>query len=299
MKLLAGSSNQPLAQAIANHFSIPLVATELTTFSNGERRVWINDTLSGEDVIVIQSLSNPTDANVIELLLLCDAVERLGARDLHLVVPWLGYSLQDKVFRQGEPIAVKVIANLLSNAYARRVYLLDVHNTSIPGFFSVPTLHLSAIDIFAQYVRDQVAHENLIVASPDFGGLKRARQFANLLELELVNIDKERNLETGTIESTILHGDVKGKTVLVFDDTIQSGGTVVEAAESLKSQGAHQVFFFATHGPMVESAFKKIAQSAVDRVIVTNSVEHHAIQVAKITTLDVSPVFTEALKKWF
>lgn len=299
MKLLSGSSNPPLAKKIADHFSLPLVETEITEFGNGERRVWIQENLSGEDVVITQSLSHPTDQNIMELLMLCDAVERLGARDVHLIIPWLGYSLQDKVFRQGEAIAAKVVANLLSNAYVRRIYLLDVHNTSIPGFFSVPTLHLSAMELFKQYVRTELKPENIVVASPDFGGLKRARQFADMLDTELVNIDKHRDLSSGKIESAILHGNVQDKTVLVFDDTIQSGGTVIEAADALKAQGAQNVIFFATHGPMVEAAFKKIAQSSVDQVIVTNSVSHHDIAVSKLKTMDVSPVFTAALEEWF
>ncbi|MEX0895992.1 MAG: ribose-phosphate pyrophosphokinase [Patescibacteria group bacterium] len=299
MKLLSGTSNTPLAKQIADHFSLPLINTEISEFGNGERRIWIKESLSGQDVVITQSLAHPTDTNIMELLLLCDAVERLGARDVHLLVPWLGYSLQDKAFRQGEAIAAKVVANLLSSAYVRRVYLLDVHNTSIPGFFSVPTLHLSAMELFKQHVRTELKPENIVVASPDFGGLKRARQFADMLDTELVNIDKHRDLNSGQIESSILHGDVKGKTVLVYDDTIQSGGTVVEAADTLKEQGAEKVIFFATHGPMVEAAFKKIGQSSIDQVIVTNSVAHHDIAVSKLKTIDVSPVFTTALEEWF
>ena len=149
--------------------------TEITKFANGEKRIWIKENVSGSDVVLIQSLSYPVDENIIELLLLIDALERAGAKDVHLIIPWLGYSLQDKVFRPGEAIAAKVVANLISNSNVKRVYLLDVHNTSIPGFFSIPTSHLTAMDIFVTYVKNNFAGSDLIVASPDFGGLKRAQ----------------------------------------------------------------------------------------------------------------------------
>src|SRR5262245_24208084 len=140
MKLISGSSNLQLAESLSKIFQVPLIEREITTFANGEKRVWIKEAVAGEEVVIVQSLSNPTDENIIEFLLLTDALDRLGARDVHAVIPWMGYSLQDKVFREGEAIAAKVVANLISNAYVHHVYLLDVHNTSIPGFFSVPTI---------------------------------------------------------------------------------------------------------------------------------------------------------------
>lgn len=135
MKLVAGSSNLLLAQKISDHLKVPLLEVELTKFANGEKRVWIKDNVAGENVVIVQSLSFPTDEYIIELLLLIDALERAGAKEVHLIIPWLGYSLQDKVFRAGEPIAAKVVADLLSHSYVKRVYLLDLHSTSIPGFF--------------------------------------------------------------------------------------------------------------------------------------------------------------------
>lgn len=296
MTILSGSSNVAFSVALAQKLSLPLVQTDISKFANGERRVWIKESLAGEDVIIVQSLSHPTDEHIMELLLLIDAVERLGAREVHVVIPWLGYSLQDKVFRPGEPIAVKVVANLISNSYVRRVYLMDVHNTSTPGFFSIPTTHLSASELFVLYAKEHFELNQAVVASPDFGGLKRARVFANELDLDLVNIDKNRDLHSGKITSAIVQGDVNNKVVLIFDDTIQSGGTVKESAESLKAAGAKEVHFFATHGPMVPKAYQVIKDSMIDSVVVTNSTQQDK-DLDKVKVIDSSSLFQEAIEQ--
>jgi ribose-phosphate pyrophosphokinase len=209
----------------------------------------------------------------------------------------MGYSLQDKVFRDGEPIAAKVVADLVSNAYIKRAFLLDLHNTSTPGFFNIPTQHLSALEIFGQYVHEHLANETVIVASPDFGGLKRARVFADFLHTDLVNIDKQRNLQTGKVTSTDVHGDVQGKTVVVFDDVINTGSTVVSCAELLKNKGAKAVHFFSTHGIFANNGIDLIEKSTIDSVVVSNSI---ALERAsdKIRVVDVSPLFAEALQTW-
>lgn len=297
MKVISGSSNPQLAQAIADQLHLSLIDVEAGKFGNDEKRVWIKDQIKGENVILVQSLSKPVDENLIELLLLADALERMGARHINVVMPWMGYSLQDKVFRNGEPISAKVVANLISNSYIKRVFVLDLHNTSTPGFFSVPTQHLSALETFADYAKQNFATKQAIVASPDFGGLKRARVFANTIGTDLVNIDKHRNLATGEVTAVGLHGEVENKIVLLFDDCIQSGSTIVESAELLKKEGAKEVHFFATHGPLVETAFAKIDKSVVDSVVVSNSI-HHTQSIPKIKTIDVAPLFAQALKDW-
>lgn len=297
MKLLAGSSNPDLATALSATLSTPLVSVEISKFANGEKRVRIAEQLAGEDVVIVQSLTEPVDEQIIELLLLIDAVERLGVHDVHLLVPWLGYSLQDKVFLPGEPIAAKVIANLISNSYVRRTYLLDVHNTSIPGFFSVPTVHLSATDLFVADVKERFAGQEVIVASPDFGGLKRARQFAALLECPLVNINKHRDLQTGEVTAVEVHGSVAGKKVIMFDDVIVSGGTVKETAELLKNTGAEEVHFYASHGLFVGQARELIADAPVDSLTITNSI-YHAEPLKKVRVLDVSQLFAQAIEGW-
>lgn len=298
MKVISGSSNPRLARTIADSLGISEVATDISTFKNGEKRIWIKEKVQGENIILVQSFSQPTDEHIMEFLLLSDALERLGARHINVVIPWMGYSLQDKVFRPGEPIAAKVVANLVSNSYSKRAFLLDLHNTSTPGFFSIPTFHLSAINLFAEYARTTIGLSNVVVASPDFGGLKRARTFANMLGVDLVNIDKHRDLHSGQATAMGMSGgDVEGKVVILFDDCIVGGSTVVEAARLLKQQGAVGVHFFATHGLFVDDAQQKLTESEVDTVVTTNSIAHSSTS-NKIVTLDCAPIFVEALNNW-
>ncbi len=298
MKLIAGSSNLPLAEKISHQLNLPLLDVDFDKFANGEKRVWIKESVAGEDVVIVQSLSFPTDEYIIELLLIIDALERAGAKEVHVIIPWMGYSLQDKVFRPGEPIAAKVVADLISHSYVKRAYLLDLHSTSIPGFFSIPTIHLSALQLFADYAQKEVVDDHTLVASPDFGGLKRAEAFADLLHLDLVNIDKDRNRATGEITSAILHGNVTDKTVLLFDDVVQSGGTAFQDAATLRQAGAKKIILFVSHGPMVDQAYQKIQESNIDQLVVTNSIDHHH-QSEKMVILDISPLFVAALQEWF
>jgi ribose-phosphate pyrophosphokinase len=297
MKIVSGSSNMELAQRIAQKLDLSVADVEITKFSNGEKRVFVKESVRGENVILVQSFSDPTDEHVIEFLLLADAVERSGARHVNLVLPWMGYSLQDKVFREGEPIAAKVIANLVSNAYVKRTFLLDLHNSSTPGFFSIPTQHLSALDLFVDYAKKTFDLRHFVVASPDFGGLKRARVFANRLGIDLVNIDKHRDLNTGETSAYGVHGEVNGKSVLLFDDIISTGSTVVTAANVLKKEGAREVHFCATHGLFAQNGIERIENSIVDSVIVSNSI-HQTVGSHKVVVIDTSEVFAEALRIW-
>lgn len=303
MKIISGSSNPFLAQGIAEHFGVSLVDTEISQFANGEKRVWIKEEVRGEKVAIVQTLSNPADEHIMELLLIADSLERMGARHINLIMPWMGYSLQDKVFREGEPIAAKVVANLISNSHICRAFVMDLHNSSTPGFFSIPTHHLTAMDIFAKYVREHIQLDQAIVASPDFGGLKRARVFAQLLGLDLVNIDKHRDLKTGDVTAVDVSGDVNGKIVVMFDDVINSGGTVTHTAQLLKERGATAVYFLATHGIFANDGITQIQSSVVDQVIVTNSIPKppsgtHPDSISKIHYLDSSQLFAEALRPW-
>ena len=297
MKILSGSSNFPLAQSLAQALNIPLVPVDIDWFANGEKRVYITEDLHGESVILVQSHSNPADNHVMEMLFLLDALERMGVKEVFSVIPWLGYSLQDKVFRSGEPLAAKVVANVISNSYTHRVFMLDLHNASETGFFSVPTSHLSALSLFTEYAQNNLDLTHGSVASPDFGGLKKAKTFAEALNLPLVNIDKQRDLNTGEVSAEKLHGDVAGKSVLLFDDVINSGSTAIEAAKLLKENGANEIFFFATHGLFVNDALDKINDSHIDQVIITNSVKHTNLP-SKISVLDSTPIFARALKNW-
>lgn len=297
MLLLSGSSNPNLAAEIAQALDITQLAVNINKFPNDEKRVWITDDVIGQNIVLVQSFTQPVDEHIMEFILLADALERAGARHVHAVIPWLGYSLQDKIFRPGESLSAKVIADLVSNAYVKRLLLLDLHNNSIPGFFSIPTRLISSVELFATYVENKFAHTNMVVASPDFGGLKRARDFAVRLDTDLVNIDKQRNLKTGEVTASEVHGDVKGRTVMLFDDCIVGGGTVIETAKLLKEEGAVAVHFLATHGLFVGDAQDKIAASDVDSIVITNSIQHASLT-GKITSLSAAPLFAESLQAW-
>lgn len=297
MKLIAGSANPQLTQKIAQILKVPLVNREISKFSNGEKRLFITDELKGENVAIVQSFVDPTDEIIIETLLMIDALERMGVRHVSLIIPWMGYSLQDKVFRKGEPISAKVIANLVSKAYVKRAFLMDLHNDSIPAFFDIPTHYLSALNIFTSYLTKEFNLEESVIVSPDFGGLKRARVLANKLEIPLCNIDKTRDLTTGEVEAADLHGDVTNKTAIILDDVIVSGSTVVEAADCLQAAGAKETVFISSHALLTNNGAEKIQQSKIDQVIITNTIEHDQLP-SKFEVLDVAPVFAFNLKNW-
>ena len=297
MKLVSGSSNLPLAQKLAKHLEIDLLKVKITKYANDEKHIEILDNVQGENIILLQSFSCPVDEHIMEFLLLADALERMGARHVNVVIPWYGYSLQDKVFKDGEPLSAKVVANLISASYIKRVFLLDVHNTSVTGFFSVPTHHLSALSLFTKYAKDNYNLQQTVVASPDFGGLKRAWQLAKSLDVDLVNIDKHRDLKTGKITRMKLHGNVKNKTILVFDDVIISGGTVIQAAELLKKSGAKEIHFLVTHGLLVGDIKSKLSVPAIDTIVITNSIYHQKLP-SNVRVIDCAKLFADQLKGW-
>jgi len=297
MFVISGSSNPQLAAEIAQLMGLESVPVEIGVFPNGEKRINIQKDVHGQNIVLVQSFSTPADEFIMELLLLADALERMGARHINAVIPWMGYSLQDKVFKNGEPLSAKVVADLVSQSYIKRVLLLDLHNMSIPGFYSVPTRQLTALELFADHIKNTFELDRLVVASPDFGGLKRAREFAKKLDVNLVNIDKQRDLRTGQVTATSVHGDVKDKIVILFDDSVVSGGTVIETAKLLKDRGAKSVHFVATHGLFVNESQLKIQQSEVDSVLVTNSIQHDSL-VPKITEISVASLFSESLTHW-
>lgn len=307
MNIISGSSNLELAKSITADLNqkIPtqnsqLIQVEITKFPNDEKRVWIKDEnkVRGQKICIVQSFSKPVDENLIETLLIIDALERLGAREVSLVIPWMGYSLQDKVFREGESIAAKVVADMISNSFVSRVFLLDLHNPSIPGFFSVPTYHLSAGNLFVNYLKTNNLLDNAVVVSPDFGGLKKSRTFAKQLDLPLLNVDKSRDLKTGLVTAHSLRGgEIAGKNALLFDDVIVSGSTAAETAALLKKEGALSVIFTATHGIFCSDGLNTVAQSEIDRVVISNSIAQTE-KIGKIKQIDLSNLFVNALIDW-
>ncbi|MFH1967437.1 MAG: ribose-phosphate pyrophosphokinase, partial [Patescibacteria group bacterium] len=266
-------------------------------FANGERRVKVKDDVRGQDVVILQSFSSPADQQIIEFLLLTDALERMGAKSVEAVIPWMGYSLQDKVFSPGEPISAKVVADLVSNSFVRRVVLIDLHNTSIPAFFSVPTTHISAEQLMLEYVKDHLNHKQTVVVSPDFGGLKRSRQFAKQLDVELLNINKHRDLQTGKVTEVSLQGDVKGKQVILYDDIIVGGSTAVETAKLLHAEGAKQIYFLATHGLFAGGALDKIKSAPIEKVVITNTIYHQTLP-HNVETISIAKLIADEVEFW-
>jgi ribose-phosphate pyrophosphokinase len=296
MKIISGSGSPKLAKNISLQLNAPLIDCDIDTFANGEKRIRVENSVKNEEVLLIQSFSKPkVDEKIIETTLIADSLERLGAKEVSLFIPWFGYSFQDKVFIPGEPLSAKVIARIIESTRVKKVYLLDLHNTSIPGFFSIPTYHISAMNEFVKHIGKHFDLSNSIVVSPDFGGIKRARMFANELNLDMASVEKRRDLRTGQVTTTKLDGDVKDKTVFIFDDAILSGQTVVEVAKLIKEKGAKEIHFLATHGVFTGDAIKSLEESMVDSVTITNSIERPE-QYPKITVLDISKVLVDNLQ---
>jgi len=307
MHIISGSSNPELAGSIVKALNqkspsqnSQLIKIDISKFDNDEKRIWINDEakVRGQKICIVQSFSEPVDENIMETLLIIDALERLGAREVSLIVPWMGYSLQDKVFREGEAIAAKVVANLISNTFISRVFLLDLHNPSIPGFFSIPTYHLSAKNIFIDYLKSNKYLDNAVIVSPDFGGLKKARSLAKQVDLPLLNIDKSRNLKTGIVTSHALcGGEIAGKKAIIFDDVIVSGSTAAKTAALLKKEGASEVIFTATHGIFCSDGINTIKQSQIDHVVISNSIAQTE-KPQNLEYINLAPLFVDALIDW-
>lgn len=295
MKIIAGSASPQLAKNISLQLNVPLVDCDIDNFANGEKRIRVANEVKNEEILLVQSFYKPVDERIIETALITDALERLGTKEISLFIPWFGYSFQDKVFLPGEPLSAKVVAKIIESTCIKKIYLLDLHNISIPGFFSVPTYHISAMDEFVKHIEEHFDLQQAIVVSPDFGGIKRARLFANQLHLDLASVEKSRDLKTGQVTTTKLDGDVNNKTVFIFDDAILSGQTVVEVAKLLKEKGAKEVHFLATHGVFTGNALEELEQSMVDSVTITNSIERPE-QFKKITVIDISKILVDNLQ---
>lgn len=295
MIIFSLSSHPKLAEAVAKVSSYKLGKVSISQFPNGETRLKVETDVDNQEVAVVQSLSDPVDTNTIELLLMADALERAGAKEVKAVIPWLGYSLQDKVFRPGEPLAARVIADVISHAYIHKVVTFDLHNPSIAGFFSKPTDHVRLLPLFVEYVQKEMDCQNCVVVSPDFGGLKAARGFAEALKLPLRNINKHRDLETGTVETVNMSGDVKGKICLVYDDVINTGSTVGEVAKFLKENGAKEVHFLVTHALLAGDAKERLTDKAIDSVVVSDSIYHHDLP-KKVKVISIAETIAQRIK---
>ena len=295
LKVFSGSGNPKLAGQIAENLVVPLGQTDLKKFNNGETYARFLENIRGCDVFLVQSLHGPVNDYLVELLIMLDAAKRASAARVTPVIAHYAYARQDWKAAPREPITAKLVADLLSTAGADRVIALDLHSEQIQGFFNMPVDVLTAMPKFLKYVAEN-GYKNPIVLAPDAGSAKKSTKAAAKLGVEVAIVNKRRP-KHGEVEAAHLIGDVKGKDCLVFDDMIDTGGTICAAAKIVKDAGASSVTVFATHGILSNNALQKIDKSEIDKVIVTSSIPVDQKISKKLEILDVSDVLSEAVKR--
>ncbi len=298
MKLLAGNSNRPLAEAIAASLRIDLTKATVHRFADMEVFVEIHENVRGEDVFIIQSTSHPANDNLMELLVIIDALRRASARRITAVVPYFGYARQDRKSASRTPISAKLVANLITVAGASRVLTMELHAGQIQGFFDIPLDNLFSTPLMVPDIRNNLGTENLVIVSPDVGGVTRARGFAKRLDVGLAIIDKRRE-RAGVSEVMHVIGDVRGMRCIIVDDIADSGGTLCNAADALLREGAELVQAYVTHGVLSAGAVARVAASSLDRLVITDSIRPtEAVRVTdKIRVLSVAQLMGEAITR--
>ena len=298
MKLLTGNSNKPLSKKISQFLKTKLVNSSIKKFADGEIYIEINENIRGNSVFVIQSTSNPANDNLMELLLVIDALKRSSAKNITAVIPYYGYARQDRKVVPRTSISAKLVSNLITKAGADRVVTVDLHSGQIQGFFDIPVDNLFATPIFARHVKKKIKEKNLICVAPDVGGTQRARALGNLLNVGLAIVDKRRP-KPGQSQVMNVIGNVKDKTCIIVDDLIDSGGTIVNAAKALKDRGAKNVYVYITHGVLSGEAVKKIQKSVIKNLVITDTIDNSdkLKKVKNIEVLSISGLMGEAIKR--
>src|SRR5205809_6690080 len=296
MKLLAGNSNAPLARSISEYLEMPLTDASVRRFADEDVFVEINENVRGEDVFVIQSTSYPANGNLMELLICIDALRRASAKRITAVLPYFGYARQDRKPGPRTPISAKLVSNLITRAGADRVMTLDLHAGQIQGFFDIPTDNLYAAPMMVRDIKERFDVSKVMVVSPDVGGVGRARGLAKRINAPLAIVDKRRE-RAGESEVMNVIGEVKGYTCILVDDIIDSGGTVVNAADALLEKGATEVYAYITHGVLSGGAVARITASRLKELVITDSIQPtQAINVAhNIRVLSVATFIGEAI----
>jgi ribose-phosphate pyrophosphokinase len=298
LKVVAGNSNRPLAEAICAHLKVPLAKSQVKRFADMEIFVEIQENVRGQDLFVMQSTSFPANDNLMDLLILIDAAKRASAGRITAVIPYYGYARQDRKPGPRTPISAKLVANLITRAGADRVLTLDLHAGQIQGFFDIPTDNLFAAPIIARDIQEQFERDNLMVVSPDVGGVVRARALAKRIEAPIAICDKRRE-RPGESEVMNVIGDVSGKRCVLIDDIIDSGGTLVNAAEALLKNGATEVMAYITHGVLSGGAVSRIQNSRLKSLVITDSIlPTEAVRAARnIRVLSIGALIGEAIMR--
>ena len=296
MILFSGNANRALSQEIADHLGVPLGEAEVSRFADGEILVQIFENVRGADVFVIQPTCRPVNENLMELLVIIDALKRASAWRITAVMPYYGYGRQDRKVQPRVPITARLVADLLTAAGVHRVVTMDLHAGQIQGFFTTPVDHLYAAPVLLQYFQERMLGEAVVV-SPDAGGVERARAFAKRLDTSLAFIDKRR---TGPNEARVMHivGEVEGRDVIIVDDMIDTGGTLTQAVPALLEKGAKRIFASCTHPVLSGAAVERIEGSALEEVVVTNTIPlSEGRHSKKLSVLSVAPLLGEAISR--
>ena len=298
MKILTGNSNKQLSNKISKNLKNKLVNTSIRKFADGEIYIEINENIRGNSIFIIQSVSSPANDNLMELLLCIDALKRSSAKNITAVSPYFGYARQDRKVVPRTSISAKLVSNLITNAGADRVVTVDLHAGQIQGFFDIPVDNLFATPIFAKHIKRKIKNNNIICVAPDVGGVERARALGKKLDVGLAIVDKRRP-SPGKSQVMNVIGNVKNKICILTDDIIDSGGTIVNAADALVKRGAKEVHVYATHGVFSGDAVKKIKSSKIKNLVITDSIDSSdkLKKVRNIEVLSISILLAEAIKR--
>ena len=298
MKILAGTSNLKLCKDIARHLKLKLVNSNIRRFADGEVYVEINENIRGNSIFVVQSTSNPANDNLMELLICIDALRRSSAKNITAVIPYFGYARQDRKVVPRTSISAKLVSNLITKAGADRIVTVDLHAGQIQGFFDIPVDNLFSTPIFSRHIKKKIKARNLICVAPDVGGVERTRALGRKLDVGLAIIDKRRP-SPGKSQVMNVIGNVKGKTCIIVDDIIDSGGTIVNAADALIKRGAKDVHVYVTHGVLSGEAVEKIRKSKIKNLVLTDTINNSdkVKKTRNIEVLSISNLLAEAMKR--
>jgi len=298
MKILSGTSNPRLSKEISKKLKLKLINTNIKRFADGEIYIEINENIRGNSVFVIQSTSTPANDNLMELLLCIDALRRSSAKNITAVIPYFGYARQDRKVVPRTAISAKLVSNLITNAGANRILSVDLHAGQIQGFFDIPVDNLFATPIFARHIKKKIKLNNIICVAPDVGGVERTRALSRRINSSIAIIDKRRPAP-GKSEVMNIVGNVKNKNCIIVDDIIDSGGTIVNAAQALKEKGAKDVYVFITHAVLSGEAVERIEKSKIKKLITTDTIDNSKKinGIKKIEIISIAPMISEAMKR--